>query len=77
MPCRPTPSYYAVFIDHGRRGLEAVVDPEMTRTGIVARIKSGEYSGIAFIHHVDDGLVDDVTAELIDAAEIELKMEAA
>ncbi len=77
MTRRITPSYYAVFIDHGRRGLEAVVDPEITRTGVVARIKSGEYSNIAFIHFVDDGMVDDVTVELIDAAELELKMEAA
>jgi hypothetical protein len=77
MTRRPAPSYYAVFIDHGRRGLEAVVDPEITRAGVVARIKSGEYSNIEFIHFIEDGLVDDVTVELIDAAELELKMEAA
>ncbi len=77
MTRRITPSYYAVFIDYGRRGLEAVVDPEINRAGVVARIKSGEFQNIAFIHFVDDGMVDDVTVELIDAAELELKMEAA
>lgn len=62
-------SYYVVFIDYGRRGVEAVVDPEITRRDVVERIKSGEYKNILLIHHVDGGLVDDVTAELIDAAE--------
>ena len=62
-------SYFIVMIDYGRRGLEAVVDPEMTRSEVVSRLQSGEYQNVAFIHHVEDGLVDDVTAELIGAAE--------
>jgi len=66
-------SYFIVMIDYGQRGLEATVQPEITRREIVARIKSGEYQNIAFIHHVDDLLVEDVTGELIDAAELELK----
>lgn len=74
---RIIPSYFVVMIDYGRKGLEAVVDPEMTRRDLVARIKSGEYQNIAFVHFVDDGMVDDVTSEVIDAAEAELKMEAA
>lgn len=69
-------SYYAVFIDFGRKGLEAIVDPEMTRRDVVARIKSGEFANIAFIHHVCEGLADDVTNDLINAAEDELKAEA-
>lgn len=68
------PSYFVVMIDYGK-SREAIVDPEVTRAGIVARIKSHEYQNIAFIHHVDAGLVEDVTAELIDAAELELKNE--
>jgi len=68
-------NYYVVMIDYGRRGREAIVDPEITRRQIVDRIKSGEYRDIAFIHHVEDGLVEDVTSELIDAAELILKEE--
>lgn len=68
-------SYFVVMVDFGRKGLQAVVSPEHTRADIVAMIKSGEYADIAFIHHVDGLLVEDVTAELIDAAELELKVE--
>lgn len=69
-------SYYAVFIDYGRKGLEANVLPEMTRRDVVAMIKSGEFQNIAFIHHVCEGLADDVTDDLLNAAEAELKVEA-
>lgn len=65
-------SYFVVMIDFGKRGLEAVVDPEITRREVISRIKSGEYRNIVFIHHVDDLLVEDVTGELIDAAEAEI-----
>lgn len=69
--CIPDPvshSYFVVMIDYGRRGREAVVDPEMTRNNVVDRIKSGEYDRIAFIHHVHDDVVDDVTNELLKEA---------
>lgn len=62
-------SYYVVMIDYGRLGLEAIVQPEVTRREVVARIVSGEYQDISFIHLVEDGLVDDVTTELLDEAE--------
>jgi len=68
-------SYFVVAIDYGQRGLEAIVQPEITRREVISRIKSGEYQNIAFIHHVDDLLVEDVTLELLDAAEQELKDE--
>ena len=68
-------SYFVVTIDYGQRGLEAIVQPEITRSEVISRIKSGEYKGIAFIHHIDDLLVEDVTLELLDAAELELKEE--
>lgn len=68
-------SYYVVMIDYGKRGREAVVDPEITCRGIVDRIKSHEYQNIVFIHRIEDGLVEDVTDELIDAAELVLKEE--
>ena len=46
-------SPHAVFcrhIDYGRRGREAVVDPEITRREVVSRVASGEYKNISFIH---------------------------
>jgi hypothetical protein len=57
--------YFVVMIDHGRRGREAVVDPEMTRRDVVARVASGEYTHISFIHEVVDRAVDDVTEEIL------------
>ena len=42
--------YFVVMIDYGRRGREAIVDPEITRREVVSRIASGEYANISFIH---------------------------
>jgi hypothetical protein len=53
--------YYIVMIDYGRRGREAVVDPEITYRGIVDRVASGEYKDILFIHRYEDGAFEDVT----------------
>ena len=57
--------YFVVMIDHGRRGREAIVDPEVTRREVVSRVASGEYKNISFIHEIDDGAVGDVTAEIL------------
>ena len=57
--------YFVVMIDYGRRGREAVVDPEMTRRDVVARVASGEYSNISFIHEIDDRSVEDVTTDIL------------
>lgn len=71
-------SYFVVMRDHGKRGFEAVVDPEITRREVVARIKSGEYprDEITFVHFIDGLFVEDVTADIlaeVDAArELEL-----
>lgn len=73
---KPQPSYYVVMIDYGRRGREAIVDPEITRRGVIDRLKSGEYGAVEFIHFIEGGLVEDVTGELVDAAEAELRAEA-
>jgi hypothetical protein len=73
---KPQPSYFVVMIDYGSAGREAVVNPELTRADIIARIKSGEDQHIEFIHHIADGLTEDVTVELLDEAEGELKVEA-
>lgn len=57
--------YFVVMIDYGRRGREAVVDPEVTRREVVARIASGEYTNISFIHEIADRSVEDVTEEIL------------
>jgi hypothetical protein len=67
-------SYFVVMIDYGKKGREAIVDPEITERGVVERIASGEYRNIVFIHHVNDGYVSNVTDDLIDAAEELLRL---
>jgi phage head maturation protease len=59
--------YFVVMIDYGRRGREAIVDPEITRREVVSRVASGEYRNISFIHEVADCAVDDddITAEIL------------
>jgi hypothetical protein len=57
--------YFVVMIDYGRRGREAIVDPEITRREVVSRIVSGEYRNISFIHEIADLAVEDVTAEIL------------
>jgi hypothetical protein len=57
--------YFVVMIDYGRRGREAIVDPEITRREVVSRIASGEYSNISFIHEIEDRAVEDVTEEIL------------
>ena len=73
---KPNHSYFVVMRDHGRLGMEAVVDPEITATGVIERLKSGEWDRVVFIHRISDGLVEDVTDDLIDRAE-ELARETA
>ena len=57
--------YFVVMIDYGRRGREAIVDPEITRREVVSRVASGEYSDISFIHEISDSAADDITAEIL------------
>lgn len=68
--------YFVVCIDYGRRGLEAIVDPEMTRRGTIefVRERLGDEKEIAFVHHIHDGVCEDVTAEIVAEAS---QMEAA
>jgi hypothetical protein len=61
--------YYVVMIDYAERGYEAVVDPALTRQQIVARIASGEYRNISFVHLVNVWGVADVTDEIMTEAE--------
>ncbi len=61
----PFMQYFVVMIDYGRRGREAIVDPEITRREVIARVASGEYKNISFIHEIADVAVDDITAEIL------------
>ncbi len=60
--------YFVVMIDYGRRGREAIVDPEITRREVISRVASGEYSNISFIHEIADCSVEDITAEVLTEA---------
>ena len=60
--------YFVVMIDYGRQGREAVVDPEITRGGVISRIASGEYKNISFIHEIAGGSVEDVTEAILTEA---------
>ena len=60
--------YFVVMIDYGRRGREAIVDPEITRREVVSRIVSGEYKNISFIHEIADCSVEDITADILSEA---------
>ena len=60
--------YFVVMIDYGRRGREAIVDPEITRREVISRIASGEYRNVSFIHEIVDSSVEDVTADILNEA---------
>ncbi len=62
---RPRMQYFVVMIDYGRRGREAIVDPEITRRELVSRIVSGEYANISFIHEIADQGVEDITKDIL------------
>src|SRR5882757_7689600 len=62
---RSSVQYFVVMIDYGRRGREAVVDPEMTRREVVARVASGEYTNISFVHEIAESSVEDITDDIL------------
>ena len=62
--------YFVVMIDYGRRGREAIVDPEITRREVISRVASGEYGNISFIHEIANQSVDDITAEILSEAAV-------
>jgi hypothetical protein len=62
--------YFVVMIDYGRRGREAIVDPEITRREVISRISSGEYANISFIHEIADNAVEDITEEMLAEAAV-------
>lgn len=58
-------SYFVVMIDYGRQGREAIVDPEITRREVIDRIRTREYDRVHFIHHIHDGVCEDVTNDVL------------
>jgi hypothetical protein len=73
--------YFVVMCDYGDDGLEAIVDPALTRAQVVSRIKSREFDNIVQIDRicfaaaygaVPQRVAEDVTKDLIDEAEAEL-----
>jgi hypothetical protein len=62
--------YFVVMLDYGRRGREAIVDPEITRREIISRIVAGEYKSISFIHEITGCSVDDITDEILAEAAV-------
>ena len=54
--------YFVVMIDYGRRGREAIVDPEITRREVIS------HRNISFIHEIADCSVEDITAEILSEA---------
>lgn len=60
--------YFVVMIDYGRRGREAIVDPEITRREVISRVASGEYQNISFIHEIAESSVEDVTEAILTEA---------
>lgn len=60
--------YFVVMIDYGRRGREAIVDPEITRREVISRVASGEYRNICFIHEIAGSSVEDVTVDILNEA---------
>jgi CO dehydrogenase/acetyl-CoA synthase gamma subunit (corrinoid Fe-S protein) len=75
-------NYYVIAVDYGRKGREAIVDPEMTFRGAVEKVREiiGDGREIAFAHEVTfmngSHHVSDVKDELINRAN-DLRLEAA
>ena len=67
-PHTASPHYFVCVMDYRSAGQEAVVDPEITRAEVISRLKTREYKDVVFIHHIHDGVVEDVTLELIGEA---------
>jgi len=64
----PAEHYFVVCLDYGTAGREAIMDPTIDREEVLARLKSREYKNVSFIHHIHDGVVEDVTLQLIGEA---------
>ncbi len=68
--------FYILMVDYGKSypgktgpsGLEAVVQPELTRRAIVEQARDiikADRNAIAFVKFVDGNFIEDVTAEIV------------
>lgn len=71
--------YFVVMVDYGRLGMEANVHPENTANGALDKVIEALSDGkrVAFVHHVHDGVCEDVTEEMIKNAWEALEVRAA
>lgn len=70
--------FYILMQDYGKtgavRGLEAVVQPELTRRAIVEQVRDiiGKgRSSIAFVKFVDGNFIEDITSDILSEATFE------
>lgn len=66
-------TYYVVLCSYGKRGHEAIVDPELTRRDIVARIANHDFAHdqVVAVHEIrEDGFWSDVTDEIMAEARV-------
>lgn len=68
---------YCAFNDHGKLGIEAIVDPSMTRAELVERIRTGDLGFDKVIRVVAfnaaEGFSLDVTEEIFEDVEDEVQ----
>lgn len=66
--------YYVCFQDFGRRGREAIVDPELTRSNIIDKIarKDFGFEHVVAVHavHIATFTSEDITEEVLNAASL-------
>ena len=70
--------FFILMIDYGRRGREAVIDPEHTRREIVSQARdllAQADRSIAFVKFVDGNFIEDVTAEIVAEAGADIEAE--
>lgn len=73
-------SFWVCFNDCGKFGIEAIVDPSMTRAELVENIRRGDFGFdnivkvLAFnpVEHTSDDVTDDILAE-VEAAALRLQ----
>lgn len=66
--------YFVICVDYGKIGREAIVDPEMTRLGAIAKVREilGDGNEITFAHRITmNDAPEDVLAELVAAARVD------
>jgi hypothetical protein len=63
--------YFILMLDYGRRGLEAVVHPEQTRSDVVAEVRdilSSSDRKLVHVKFIDGDDCEDITDDIIEAA---------